>query len=227
MKLAEISIKRPTLVIVLFTVLILGGMLSYSSLNYELLPKFAPSVVAVTTIYPGASPSEVENTVSKKIEETVSSMENIKKLETRSFESVSLVTITLNSGADVDYALNDAQRRINAVLKDLPEDIEPPSLNKFSLDDLPIMTLSASADMDDAAFYDLMDKRVAPVLSRVNGVAKINLIGGQEREIQVSIDAKKLEGYGLSLLRVKDAILAANLDFPTGSVQTQEQDILV
>ena len=144
MKLAEISIKRPTLVIVLFTVLILGGLLSYKSLNYELLPKFSPSVVSVTTIYPGASPSEVENTVSKKIEEAVSSMENIKKLDTRSFESLSSVIITLKSGTDVDYALNDAQRRINAILKDLPEDIDPPSLNKFSLDDLPIMTMSAS-----------------------------------------------------------------------------------
>ena len=120
MKLAEVSIKRPTLVIVLFAVLILGGLLSYSSLNYELLPKFSPSVVSVTTIYPGASPSEVENTVSKKIEDAVSSMENIKKLDTRSYESVSSVIITLNSGTDVDYALNDAQRRINAILKDLP-----------------------------------------------------------------------------------------------------------
>ncbi|HEY1023112.1 MAG TPA: efflux RND transporter permease subunit, partial [Flavisolibacter sp.] len=107
MKLAEVSIKRPTLVIVLFTVLILGGLLSYSSLNYELLPKFSPSVVSVTTVYPGASPSEVENTVSKKIEDAVSSMENIKKLDTRSFESVSSVIITLNSGTDADYALND------------------------------------------------------------------------------------------------------------------------
>jgi HAE1 family hydrophobic/amphiphilic exporter-1 len=227
MKLAEVSIKRPTLVIVLFTVLILGGLLSYTSLNYELLPKFSPSVVSVTTIYPGASPSEVENTVSKKIEETVSSMENIKKIETRSYESVSSVVITLNSGTDVDYALNDAQRRVNSVLKDLPEDIDPPSLNKFSLDDLPIMTLSASGTMDEAAFYDLMDKRIAPVLSRVNGVAKVNLIGGQEREIQVSIDAQKLEGYGLSLLQVQNAILSSNLDFPTGSVQTREQDVLI
>jgi HAE1 family hydrophobic/amphiphilic exporter-1 len=227
MKLAEVSIKRPTLVIVLFTVLILGGLLSYTSLNYELLPKFSPSVVSVTTIYPGASPSEVENTVSKKIEEAVSSMENIKKIETRSYESVSSVVITLNSGTDVDYALNDAQRRVNAVQKDLPEDIDPPSLNKFSLDDLPIMTLSASANMDEAAFYDLMDKRIAPVISRVDGVAKVNLIGGQEREIQVSIDARKLEGYGLSLLQVQNAILSSNLDFPTGSVQTREQDVLI
>lgn len=227
MKLAEISIKRPTLVIVLFTVLILGGLLSYSSLNYELLPKFSPSVVSVTTVYPGASPSEVENTVSKKIEDAVSSMENIKKLEARSYESVSSVVITLNSGADVDYALNDAQRRINAILKDLPEDVDPPSLNKFSLDDLPIMTLSASGKMDEAAFYDLMDKRIAPVLSRVEGVAQVNLIGGQEREVQVNIDAARLEGYGLSLLQVQNAILSSNLDFPTGSVQTREQDVLI
>ena len=227
MKLAEVSIKRPTLVIVLFTVLILGGLLSYKSLNYELLPKFSPSVVSVTTIYPGASPSEVENTVSKKIEDAVSSMENIKKLDTRSYESLSSVIITLKSGTDVDYALNDAQRRINAILKDLPEDVDPPSLNKFSLDDLPVMTLSASGKLDEAAFYDLMDKRIAPVLSRVEGVAKVNLIGGQEREIQVSIDANRLQGYGLSLLQVQNAILSSNLDFPTGSVQTREQDVLI
>src|SRR5690606_22408204 len=162
MKIAEISIKRPTLVIVLFTVLILGGLLSYNSLNYELLPKFSPPVISITTIYPGASPSEVENTVSKKIEDAVASLENIKKLDTRSFESLSTIIITLNSGTDVDYALNDAQRKVNAILKDLPDDVDPPSLNKFSLDDLPIMTLSASGDMEEAEFFDLMDKRVSP-----------------------------------------------------------------
>src|SRR5690606_1869450 len=152
MKIAEISIKRPTLVIVLFIVLILGGLLAYNSLNYELLPKFSPSVVSVTTIYPGASPSEVENTVSRKIEDAVSSMENIKKIDTRSYESLSSVVITLNNGTDVDYALNDAQRKVNAILKDLPDDVDPPSLNKFSLDDLPVVTLSAMGNMDEAAF---------------------------------------------------------------------------
>jgi HAE1 family hydrophobic/amphiphilic exporter-1 len=227
MKLAEISIKRPSLVIVLFTILILGGLLSYSSLNYELLPKFSPSVVSVTTIYPGASPSEVENTVSRTIEDAVSSMENIKKIETKSYESLSLVTITLKSGADVDYALNDAQRKVNAVLKELPDDVDPPSLNKFSLDDLPVVTLSATGKLDEAAFYDLMDKRVSPVISRVPGVAQVNLIGGQEREIQVSLNAAKLEAYGLSVLQVQQAILSSNLDFPTGSVQTRQQDILI
>lgn len=227
MKITEISIKRPTLVVVVFTVLSLLGLLSYFSLNYELLPKFSPAVVSVATVYPGASPSEVENTVTKELEEAVSSMENVKKLEARSYESLSVITITLTDNADVDQALNDAQRKVNAVLGDLPDDIQSPALNKFSLDDLPIITMSASAKMDDAAFYDLMDKRIAPIVSRVPGVAQVNLIGGQEREIQVGIDADKLEGYNLSLLQVQSAILSSNLDFPTGSVKTEDQDILI
>ncbi|MGK6351440.1 efflux RND transporter permease subunit [Parapedobacter sp. DT-150] len=227
MKIAEISIKRPSIVIVVFTVLTLLGIMSYFSLNYELLPKFTPAVVSITTMYPGASPSEVENTVTKKIEDAVASLENIKKLDATSYESLSMVVIELNSEADVDYSLNDAQRKVNAILSELPDDAEAPSLAKFSLDDLPILTLATTGSIDEAAFYDLIDKRVQPVLSRVAGVAQVNLIGGQEREIQVSIDASKLEGYGLSIAQVQQAILTSNLDFPTGSVKTENQDILV
>ena len=227
MKIAEISIKRPSIVIVVFTALTLLGIMSYFSLNYELLPKFSPAVVSITTIYPGASPSEVENTVTKKIEDAVASLENIKKLDATSFESLSMVIIELNSGTDVDYALNDAQRKVNAILSELPDDAEAPSLAKFSLDDLPILSLALTGNLDGAEFYDLVDKRIQPVLSRVPGVAQVNLIGGEEREIQVSIDAGKLEGYGLSILQVQQAVLTSNLDFPTGSVKTQNQDILI
>lgn len=227
MKIADISIRRPSIVIVVFTALTLLGIMSYFSLNYELLPKFTPGVVSVSTIYPGASPSEVENTVTKKIEDAVSSMENIKKLTATSFESLSLVIVELNSEADVDLALNDAQRKINAILSELPDDVDPPSLAKFSLDDLPIVTLSATSNMEGAAFYDIIDKRIQPTLSRVSGVAQVNLIGGQEREIQVNLDAAKVEAFGLSALEIQQRILTSNLDFPTGSIKTQNQDILV
>lgn len=227
MKIAEISIKRPTLIVVLFTILTLGGLLSYSALDYELLPKFSPSVVSITAVYPGASPNEVENNVTRVIEDAVSSMENVKKIESKSFESLGIITVTLKNNADVDYALNDAQRKVNVILKDLPENMDPPSLNKFSLDDLPIMTLAATSGLEEGAFYDILDNRIGPVLSRVEGVAKVNLIGGQEREIQVNIDESKLQAYGISLLQIQQAILAANLDFPTGSIKTHEQEILV
>ncbi len=227
MKITEISIKRPSLVIVVFAALTLLGLLSYFSLSYELLPKFSNNVVSISTIYPGASPSEVENTVTKKIEDAVSSMENVKKLNAVSYESLSVVTITLTDAADIDLSLNDAQRKVNAILADLPEEVKPPSLNKFSLDDLPVITMSASAKMDDATFYDLMDKRIAPILSRVNGVAQVTLVGGQEREIEVGLDADKVQGYGLSVPQIQQAILSSNLDFPTGSVKTNSEDILI
>lgn len=227
MKLAEISIKRPSLVIVLFTILIFGGLYSYSNLGYELIPKFDQNVITVATIYPGASPSEVENTVTKKIEDAVASLENIKNINSRSYESLSTVAITLKSNANSDIALNDAQRKINAVLSSLPSDVKTPSLSKFSLSDLPIMTIGANGKMDEVAFYDLIDKKIAPVLSRVNGVAQINIVGGQEREIQVNLDATKMQGFGLSVPQVQQTILSSNLDFPTGNVQTRNQKILI
>ena len=227
MKLAEISIKRPSLVIVLFTILTLGGLFSYSNLGYELIPKFETNVITIATIYPGASPSEIENTVTKKIEDAVASLENIKKIDSKSYESLSTVSITLTSNADVNISMNDAQRKINAIISDLPDDAETPSLTKFSLSDLPIMTIGANGKMDEVAFYDLIDKKLAPILSRVQGVAQVNIIGGQEREIQVNLDAVKMQGYGLSIPQVQQNILSSNLDFPTGNIQTREQKILI
>ena len=227
MKLAEISIKRPSLIIVLFTILILGGLFSYSQLGYELIPKFEQNVITISTVYPGASPSEIENTVTKKIEDGVASLENIKKIDSKSYESLSIVSITLTSKAKIDISMNDAQRKINALISDLPDDAKTPALTKFSLSDLPIMTIGANGKMDEAAFYDLIDKKIAPVLSRVQGVAQVNIIGGQEREIQVNLDAVKMQGYGLSVPQVQQTILASNLDFPTGNIQTRDQKILI
>jgi HAE1 family hydrophobic/amphiphilic exporter-1 len=227
MKITEISIKRPTIVVVVFTILILLGLLSYSALNYELLPKFSNPIVTLTTVYPGASPNEVETSVTKKIEDAVSSMENVKKLTSRSMEGVSVVTVELNSSADADYGLQDAQRKINSIISNLPGDAKTPSLNKFSLDDLPIMTLAATSNMQDQPFYDLIDKKLAPQLSRLPGVAQVLLVGGQEREIQIDIDAKKLEAYKISLMQLRQIVTNANVDFPTGKVKTAEDQILV
>ncbi|RQO40835.1 acriflavin resistance protein [Chryseobacterium sp. KBW03] len=222
MKLAEISIKRPSLVIVLFTILTLGGLLSYSMMGYELIPKFETNMVTISTVYPGASPAEVETSVTRKIEDAVGSLENVKKVESSSYESLSVIMVQLNTGADVNYALNDAQRKVNAILADLPDDADPPSLQKFSLDDLPIMTLSISSDkLNNKDLYDLLDKKIEPIFSRVNGVAQVDLVGGQEREIQVSLDEKKMQGYGLAIADVQQAILSSNLDFPTGALKTR------
>ena len=131
MKISEISIKRPSIILVLFIILTLGGIFSYSQMGYELIPKFEVNVITVQTVYPGASPTEVENTVTKKIEDAVASLEMVKKIESTSMENASVVMITLNNGADVNFLLTDAQRKINAIINDLPDDAKTPSLTKF------------------------------------------------------------------------------------------------
>lgn len=227
MKLAEVSIKRPSIIIVLFILLTLGGLFSYTQMGYELIPKFEVKVISISTIYPGAAPSEVENSVTKKIEDAVSSLESVKKLESKSMEGVSVVIITLNNDADVNFLLTDAQRKINAITNDLPEDAKAPSLNKFSLDDVAIMNLSVTSKMSEKELYDLLDQKIQPVFARVDGVAKVDMIGGEEREIQVSVDPEKAKGYGMSINQVQQMIAASNMDFPTGNIRTRDNQTTI
>lgn len=222
MKISEISIKRPSIILVLFIILTLGGLFSYSQLGYELIPKFEVNVITIQTVYPGASPTEVENTVTKKIEDAVASLEMVKKIESTSLEGVSVVMVTLNNGADVNFLLTDAQRKINSVINDLPDDAKTPSLNKFSLDDVAIMSLAVTSKLTEKELYDLLDTKIQPVFARINGVAKVDMLGGEEREIQVKIDPDKIQGYGLSISAVQQAIASSNMDFPTGNVASKD-----
>ncbi|WP_192820254.1 efflux RND transporter permease subunit [Rufibacter sp. LB8] len=221
MNITKISIQRSTLVVVVFTVLTLLGVVSYNSLNYELLPKFSPPVLTITTLYPGASPNEVENSVTKEIEDALSALENVKEMKGTSLESFSIITIQLNQGTNVDLSLQDAQRKINAILARLPEDADPPTLNKFDFDDLPIIKMGATANLPATEFFDLIDKKIKPELSRVQGMAQIKVLGGSEREIKVNIKADRLEAYGISILQVQQRIKNSNLDFPTGRIKNE------
>ena len=123
--------------------------------------------------------------------------------------------------------MTDAQRKINAIVSQLPDDAKTPSLNKFSLDDVPIMNISVTSKMSEKELYDLLDKKIQPIFSRVNGVAQVTMVGGQEKEIQVNIHPKKLEGYGLSIAQVQQVIAASNLDFPTGNAKTREKQTII
>ncbi|MGV3539912.1 MAG: efflux RND transporter permease subunit [Rufibacter sp.] len=221
MNITKLSIQRSTLVVVVFTVLTLLGVVSYQSLNYELLPKFSPPVLTITTLYPGASPNEVENSVTKEIEDALSALENVKEMKGTSLESFSIITIQLNQGTNVDLSLQDAQRKINTILARLPEDADPPTLNKFDFDDLPIIKMGATANMPATEFFDLIDNKIKPELSRVPGMAQIKILGGAEREIKVNIQADKLEAYGISILQVQQRIKNSNLDFPTGRIKNE------
>ncbi len=225
MQISKVSIQRPTLVVVLFSILTLMGLLSYFSLNYELFPKFATNVITITTIYPGAGPEEVESDVTKKIENAVAAMENVKKLSAISSDNLSVITIQLTTNANADISLEDAQRRVNVIISDLPTDAKTPSLNKFDLSDLPIITLSASASLEATKLYDIINQKIQPQLSRLPGMAQVTLVGGSQREIQINMDAKKLEAYHLSLAQVRQIVTNANQEFPTGAIKTESSNM--
>jgi len=218
MNLTALSIRRPSLIIVVFAVLTFMGIASYFSLPIELVPKFSPPVVTIITIYPGASPGEVENTVSKPIEDAISSLEGIDQIQVGSQENSSFIAVEFDQSVDLDKAVQEMQRKINQLQALLPKEVRPPIINKFALDELPILKLAVSANVTGTAFFDLIKNRALPEISQVKGVAQVSILGGEEREIKINISSTRLEQYGLSLLQVSQIVQGANLDFPTGKV---------
>ncbi|MDX1909728.1 MAG: efflux RND transporter permease subunit [Bacteroidia bacterium] len=227
MSISEIAIKRPSLIIVLFAVLTLLGVFGYQQLSYELLPKFSAPVVVVSTVYPGASPAEVENTITKPIEDAVSGMEKMANIRSTSRENLSVVVVEMEVGADIDKALQNAERLVNLAAASLPEDAQTPVLSKFAIDELPVIQMVVTSNLEQIELYDLIQNRIVPSMARVPGVAQIDILGGQEREIRINVNPEKLERYNLSILQVSQALEAANLDFPTGKLKDETRQVLI
>ncbi len=224
MNITEISIKRPSLIIVLFSVFALLGIIGYKNLSYELLPDFNQPVVVIKTMYPGAEPQEVETSVSRIIEDALSNLEGVDFLETKSMPNASVIIANLKYGTNVDNAMQDAQRYIDNIRKDLPADIQSPVMSKVSPNDLPIISISATSNLPETEFYQKMKDDFLPQIQQLKGVAEITLLGGEEREIQVKVDQNKLRLYRVSLLQVVEWINRSGVDVPAGKVQSEKEN---
>jgi hydrophobe/amphiphile efflux-1 (HAE1) family protein len=227
MNITELSIKRPSLIVVIFAVLTFLGLVSFMALNYELLPKFSQPVLVVITPYPGASPREVENLVTKNIEDAVSSLEQIDNIQSTSYEGVSVSVIIFNSDADMTKALQNCQLKLNNVREGLPQDVHSPIIYNFSMDDMPIMRMGITADIPSTELYDIVKQKLRPMLSTLQGVSQVEMIGGEEREIRVSVDNEKLEARGISILNISQAVQASNIDFPTGKIKGDNTQVII
>jgi hydrophobic/amphiphilic exporter-1 (mainly G- bacteria), HAE1 family len=228
MTLTEISIKRPSLIIVIFTVLIGGGWLSYKQLSYQLLPDFAPPILTITTTYPGASPSIVENQVSEPLEDALSGLENIKEVTSFSLENASVVMLEFDNSVDLEAVMQDGQRKIEAIKKNLPEDCDNPVIAKIDPNASPVLQLSVTAkNLSDRAFFELMDNEILPLLKQTKGVSEINVLGGERREVRVDIDKEKAKLANISLASINQAIATANVEFPTGKVKSIDEQMTV
>lgn len=224
MNITEISIKRPSLIIVLFCVLTLLGVIGYKNLSYELMPDFNQPVVVIKTVYPGAEPNEVETSVSRKIEDALSNLEGVDYLVTKSLPNASIIIANLKYGTDLDKTMQDAQRYIDNIRNDLPQDILSPVMSKVSPNDLPIMSISATSNLPATEFYQKIKDEYLPQIQQIKGVAELTILGGEEREIQVKANRDKLKLYKISLYQVVEAINRSGLDLPAGKVQTDQEN---
>jgi len=221
MNIVETSIKKPLIIGVIFTLLALGGLISFNQLNLNLLPKFEMPILTVQTVYPGAGASEVETTLTKKVEDALSTLENLKKISSTSMEGVSVIVIELNAGSDANLAVQEAQRKISAIKSNLPADVKESSINKLALDERAILNVAASSTLPSTQFYKLVEDRIQARLAKLPGVGAVKISGGKERQIKVNIDVEKLKAYKLSVLQVLSVIQSANMEIPAGNVESK------
>lgn len=219
MKISELSIKRPIYVIVLFLVITILGLLGFRSLQAELMPKFTPPTLNVQVIYPGASPSEVESSLTRKLEDALSSLQGIESMRSFSFESMSMVFVSFKYGTDIDEAMTEARNKISSKRAELPSSTLSPIINKITVDDKSVMTLALASNLESTDFSDLVQRRIIPELLRIPGMAKVESVGDHPREIQVNLDMDAMNSLGMSPAQLLGVLRASNLDFPTGSLR--------
>ncbi|RKD90635.1 efflux RND transporter permease subunit [Mangrovibacterium diazotrophicum] len=227
MKLVSLSIRRSTVPIVLFTILILLGLFSASKIKYALMPEITTATVVVSTVYPGAGPNEVQQSVTIPIEDAVASLSGIEEIESSSIENLSLVKLSLKLDADVDVAIQEATQKINSIVADLPSEIRTPSIEKFDLNALPIFIAGVTSDKPANEFYEFVDNRIKPELASIPGVSRVELAGGLHREIKIMLDPHKLEANKLNLLEVSKMVEFANMDLPTGKLKTKTNEMTI
>ncbi|RKR80347.1 hydrophobe/amphiphile efflux-1 (HAE1) family protein [Mucilaginibacter gracilis] len=222
MSITGLAIKRPILFIVFF--LILGGLsvISYQNLKYELLPNLATPTITVITAYPGASPEDVENSVTKKIEDAVSGVSKSKKVNSLSADNLSVVSIEFMADADPDLAMQEVQHSVNGTLADFPEGVRAPVLEKFNVNDLPVLKLAVTASVTPTELYDLVNNQLKPRLAQIKGVGKVKILGGTPEEIKVLAKQDKLISNGISVTDLYETIRKANADYPVGTIKDND-----
>ena len=227
MLLADVSIKRPIFATMMIAALVVFGLFSYRDIGLDMLPNVDTPIATVLTIYPGADPETVEQEVTEKIEEAVSNVAGIDVLKSISVENVSNVIVIFEMEVDPAQALQDVRDQVSRILSELPADANPPQVQKLDLNAESIVTLAVQAPGTAADVTRFARKQVKEKLQTVAGVGSVNIVGGQEREVKVSIDPDRLRAAGLTVTEVIQTLAANNLDFPGGRLTTNTAEASV
>jgi len=224
MKIVEVSVRRPVLTVMLILVFVIIGLYSYRRLTIDLFPKVDLPMITITTIYPGAGPSVVESQVTEKIEDELSTVSNVDTIDSVSMEGVSVIYVEFELGVDIDIMSIEVKDKVDAILSDLPDEVEPPSIVKFDINALPVMNLSISGPDTLDNIYNFADNELRDRLNRIDGMASVEIVGGLVREIQVDVSTEALNRYGLSITDLVNLIEAENRDVPLGKLTTGNEE---
>ena len=218
MSLYEGAVKRPIMTSLVFLAIVILGLFSLSRLPIDLYPDIDTNTIMVMTYYNGASSEDIENNVTRPIENVLNSVEHLKHITSTSSEGVSVVTLQFEYGHNIDVLTNDVRDKLDMVSNALPNEAQTPILFKFSTDMIPILLLSAQAEESQKALYKILDDNVANPLARIDGVGSVSIVGAPEREINIYLNPQKMEAYGLSAAQISAAIAAENRNITGGTV---------
>ena len=226
MNLPSFSIKRPAFITSIIAVIVTVGVISFSKMSVDLFPNIDIPVIFVSTPYSGAGPSEIETSVSKPLEEELSTIAGIKKLTSRSLQDNSQVIITFYQGTDMKYAEQQVRDKINQAKPRLPEDIKEPIIRKIDPSDQPIMTIAINANLSEGELFDLADNYVRPRLEQVSNVGLVEILGSRKREIQVLLDQKILKNRNITYGQVRSQIEASGENVPIGKNDSGNKEVI-
>ena len=230
MKIWETSIRQPVFTTMMMVALAVLGIIAYLSMPLDFFPEVSYPAMAVVTIYPGASPSEVQTQVTKPIEEAMMTAPGVQDVQAASSESLSMVVVMFGLDTDVNRALQDVRNKIANVRSKLPEDVLEPSVVNYDPSAVPIINLSVASQTNGGTaenIRQIVTDDILPRLQRTDGVADAAVTGGREREIQVLLDANSLKARHLAPQQIVQAIVAESYSIPGGSIQQQGQNLLL
>ena len=227
MFLAKVSINRPVLTTVGISIFLIFGALAYFTLNLNLQPDVEIPFVTISTVYPGANPKEIETLITKRIEEVISTISQIERIESYSLDGVSIIIMEFSLSKDVNVANQEVKDKIDEIINDLPDDSEAPIVQKVDLRQFPVVDVILSGDLDARQFYEIADKQLKDRFSQIQGVAKVQITGGQEREIRIVLDNRTVYENIISLPQLTQILAAHNMDIPGGYFQIGDQEYTV
>lgn len=227
MKLYESAVRKPISTVLIFLGVMVFGLFSLNNLAIDMYPEMEMPAISVITTYQGANATDIETNVTRILEDNLNTVNNLKKITSKSSDNVSLITLEFEWGSDLNEASNDIRDVVNRVRSLLPDDADDPSIFKFSSSMIPVMVLSVTADESYNGLEKLLDEQLVNRLNRIDGVGSVSMMGAPEREVQVNLDPRKMEAYNLTVEQLGGLIAAENVNVPAGTIDLGNNTINV